>query len=95
MSYTFEDYIESIIEDFEEDCNHCGTIKELSEKQIDIIKSNFQEHRHCFDTEYENAKDDASELIVSCIYGNNVSASIECLNCNTVIVDDETLMMED
>lgn len=86
----FEAYRDNIIKDFVEDCIYCGTMSKgqiLTDEQIDEINKSFEPHRKCF----ESAKDDAMELIVSCIYGDSVSSSIECLKCNEVIIDDEVL----
>lgn len=95
---TFEQYKKSIIEDFVADCIVCGSMsedQELTNNQLETIHENFKNHEKCFNEEYEAAKNDDSELIISCIYGNCVSASIECMHCNEVIVDDETLFMEE
>ena len=92
---TFEEYRKSIIEDFQEDCKCCGLNRDLSEKEKEIIKTNFDSHMTCFNNGYENAKNQAMELIVSCIYGNNESASIECMEYNTVIIDDNVLLNEE
>lgn len=91
----FENYRESIIKDFEEDCQACGLDRDLSDKEKEIIRERFDEHINCFDDGYEDAKNQAMELISSCIYGDNQSASIECMECNTVIIDDETLFGEE
>lgn len=94
----FKTYKENIIEDFIEDCKGCKTMakkQELTDDQLKTISSNFEEHRKCFEEEYEKASDEASELILSCIYGKNESASIECMVCNTVIIDDISLFGEE
>lgn len=90
---TFETYRDSIIEDFIEDCVSVASLEKgqgLTDHQIKEINERFEEHRECFEKGYENAKDEAMELITSCIYAG-ISASIECMECSTVIIDDEIL----
>lgn len=90
----FEKYRESIIEDFEEDCQCCGLNRCLSDEEKEVIRERFNKHINCFNNEYDEAAQQSMELIVSCIYGNKESASIECMACNTIIVDDKVLFGE-
>lgn len=94
----FDKYVESIIEDFVEDCKCCKSIdedQELTKDQLSLIKENFKEHKSCYDRGYEEAKEESTELILSCIYGENESASIECMECNSIIIDDTSLFGEE
>lgn len=89
----FEKYINKVIEDFQEDINNCETYPyELTEIEKNIIKEEFEKHRKCFDNKKE-FDDCDEELFVSVIYGDNESASIECMNCNTVLIDDLVLKL--
>lgn len=92
----FENYRDKIIDDFVEDYHNCCTLaRNLTEEEIKDIHNRFEEHRECFENNYEEYCKEDAELISSCIYGDNISASIECHCCNSVIIDDFIIADDD
>ena len=87
---SFEKYRDSIIEDFKKSLSSNG-FGVLAQKKIDLIKERFESHRECY---VKN-----TEKISICCYGNRqgkvVNLSIECHNCNSLIIDTDILFLEE
>lgn len=88
----FYNYRDSVIDDFIEDYNQCEVLsRDLTAKELEDIHERFEEHRECFDNHYKEFCNEDAELFTTCIYGDNISASIECNQCNNVIIDDVSI----
>lgn len=93
---TFEKYRDSIIEDFKEDYKKCQILgRDLTKEEIEDIQERFEDHRSCFEQNYEDFCSENEELITACIYGDNISASIECRCCYELIIDDVIIAEND
>lgn len=93
MNKYFIEYRDDVIENFEEDCVLCGSLNkigDLTDKQIDVILDRFSEHEKCYEHKEEFDQENL-DIFSSVIYGDNESASIECMHCNSVIIDDNVL----
>lgn len=91
---TFENYRDNIIEDFEEDIINNNLGGKLSEEQREAIIESFEEHRECYEHKDEFDADDEELFVASSYLGNNgkvYNIAIECMQCNSVIADNETL----
>lgn len=92
----FEKYRDAIIEDFIEDYHNCQILsRDITEEEMKDIHDRFEEHKECFENNYEEFCSEDAELITTCIYGDNISTSIECHCCNSVIIDDVSIAEND
>lgn len=91
---SFEIYKDLVISDFEEDCQQCDILENLTDKQKEEINERFEEHKACYSCKEEFDKENL-ELFNSCIYGINANVSIECNNCDEVIIDSEILLLKE
>lgn len=85
---TFEKYCNGVIEDFIEDVE-LKLCLELTQDQKDDIYTAMEEHKECFEKEYESFCKEDAEMIISVIYSESVA--IECMNCNETIIDTDVL----
>lgn len=94
LTNNFEDDRYSLIGDFEDDCIEAGFIQEsFTDKQIDIIKEKFEDHRECYKhkSEFDNEN---LEIMSSVVYGDYENVAIECFQCNSIIIDIDSLIAE-
>ena len=92
----FYNYRDSVIDDFVDDYKQCQTLsRDLTNEEVEDIHERFEEHKECFDNHYKEFCNEDAELFTTCIYGNNISASIECNQCNSVIIDDVSIAEND
>ena len=88
----FYNYRDSVIDDFVDDYKQCQTLsRDLTNEEVEDIHERFEEHKKCFDSHYKEFCNEDAELFTTCIYGDNISASIECNQCNSVIIDDVSI----
>ena len=89
----FEKIKEIVISNFVENLRDCKILKEhedLTYEQIEYIHNMLDEHKECFESEYNNYNEDNLELIDSYVYGD-MNVSIECNYCNSIIIDSDVL----
>lgn len=89
----FENVKEIVINNFVENLKDCDILKEyenLTYEQIEYIHNILDEHKECFESEYNNYNEENLELIDSYVYGNT-NVSIECNYCNSIIIDSDVL----
>lgn len=87
----FEKYINTLVEDFNEDCLSYGLIKNsLTDDQEEEIKERIMEHEECFNHKDEFDADN-SEIMNVAIYGSGANIAIECNQCGSIIIDNEAL----
>lgn len=92
----FNNYKDSVIDNFIDDYKQCQTLsRDLTNEEIKDIHERFEEHKECFDNHYKEFCNEDAELFTTCIYGDNISASIECNQCNCVIIDDASIAEND
>lgn len=89
---TFEKYCNGIIEDFIKNVDLKLGI-ELTQDQKDDIYTVMEQHKECFEKEYESFCKEDAKMIVSVIYSESVA--IECMNCNETIIDTNVLFLGD
>ena len=89
----FENLKEIVISNFVENLKDCNILKEydnLTYEQTEDIHRMLDEHKECFESEYNNYNEENLDLIDSYVYGNT-NASIECNYCNSIIIDSDVL----
>lgn len=93
---TFENCRDNAIKNFILDCYACDTLDkdcDIDNVYINKIKNALESHRECFKNGlFDNVN--PKDIIVNCVYGG-INASIECTECNSVIIDDESLFDDD
>ena len=88
---SFKRYMESIIEEFNEDCLSCGLITTaLTDEQKEEIRESFKQHEHCYENKTDFDKE-ALDIMGVVIYGDNSNVAIECNQCDSIIIDNEIL----
>lgn len=88
----FEKYKDRIIDNFVNNLKECALKIELSKDNLKVLHEELDKHKTCFDDYKEEFDKEALDLIDSYVYGNEM-VSIECNNCQELLVDSETLLM--
>lgn len=96
----FENYRDKIIKDFEEDLQTNGYINNngLTSEALTDIYERFEDHRGCFEDCIEEFNEEDQEMITVANFikeDKTINVSIECNCCESIIIDDEVLFMED
>ena len=77
-----------IIKSFEEVLRRYGFIKkEFSQNQIDMIKEKIKEHKSCHNSWINNEDINNEDMIEISVYSGGESVALECMNCNSIIID--------
>lgn len=80
--------ITHIIKSYEEVLKRYDFLKrELSQSQIDMIQSKIKEHSNCHKSWINN--DENEDMIEIAVYSGGENVSLECNNCNSIIIDSE------
>lgn len=90
---SFNRYRDSIIEDFKESCKEAFK-SEVSDENVQEIKERFEEHRQCYEHKHEFDEENL-DIMSTVVYGDMNNVSIECFNCNSIIIDSEALELGD
>lgn len=96
----FENYRDKIIKDFEEDLQTNGYINNngLTSEALTDIYERFEDHRGCFEDCIEEFNAEDQEMITVANFikeDKTINVAIECNCCESIIIDDEVLFMED